>query len=110
MKMTFRERLQKLDRLHHLIRRKGTGNAQELSERLNVCPRTVYQLLNDLRHQGASISYNHKRRSYCYTQETAFHFTPLINRSGGKEIKGGKNLNYFFHCTYAAVDGRKFTV
>ena len=110
MKMTFRERLQKLDRLHYLIRRKGTGNAEELSERLNVCPRTVYQLLNDLRHLGASISYNQQRRSYCYTQETEFHFTPLINRSGWKEIKGGKNLNYFFHCTYAAVDGRKFTV
>jgi len=110
MKMTFRERLQKLDRLHHLIRRKGTGNAEELSERLNVCPRTVYKLLNDLRHLGASISYNQERSSYCYMQETEFHFTPLINSPSGKEIKGGKNMNYFFHCTYAAVDGRKFTM
>jgi len=57
-----------------------------------------------------SISYNHKRRSYCYTQETEFHFTPLINRFGENGIKGGKNLNYFFHCTYAAVDGRNFTM
>jgi predicted DNA-binding transcriptional regulator YafY len=81
MKMTFLERLQKLERLHHLIRRKGTGSAKELSERLNVCPRTIYQLLNDLRHQGASISYDHKRGSYCYTQETEFHFTPLIKRA-----------------------------
>lgn len=46
MKMTFQERLRKLDRLHHLVRRKGTGNAEELSQRLQVCERTIYQLLD----------------------------------------------------------------
>jgi len=90
MKMTFRERLQKLDQLHHLIKRKGTGNAEELSERLNVCPRTVYKLLDDLRHLGASVCYSRECRSYCYTEETVFHFTPFINRSGGKGIRRGK--------------------
>jgi len=72
------------------IKRKGTGNAEELSECLKVCPRTIYQLLDELRNLGASISYNKKRRSYCYMQDTEFHFTPLIKNSGEKGIKGGK--------------------
>ncbi len=97
MKMTFQERLQKLDRLHHLVRRKGTGNAEELSQRLQVCERTIYQLLDDLRELGASIEYSRKRRSYFYTQDVEFHFTALINNQGKGGIKGGKNLNYFLH-------------
>lgn len=110
MKMTFQERLRKLDRLHHLVRRKGTGNAEELSQRLQVCQRTIYQLLDDLRELGASIEYCRKRRSYFYTQDVEFHFTALINNQGKGGIKGGKNLNYFLHCMYAAVDGRSFMV
>lgn len=49
MKLT--EQLQLLDRIHSLIRRKGTGTPDELAQRL------VYNHINALKELGAEISY-----------------------------------------------------
>ncbi|MEL7119784.1 MAG: HTH domain-containing protein [Bacteroidota bacterium] len=66
--------LKMLDRIDGLIRRKATGRAIELSDRLKVSERTVYNLLNTLRNLGAEIEYDKKVVSYVYTNNITFDF------------------------------------
>lgn len=85
--MTHIERLYLLDRLHHLIRRKGTGTPKDLADRLEVSERTVYNLINILRVLGAEIFYCSFRTSYYYEEEVVFNFLPVLE---GIRVKGGK--------------------
>ena len=50
--MSFYATFRTLERLADLIRRERTGSAAELAARLEVCPRTVKNLLNQLRNLG----------------------------------------------------------
>lgn len=93
--MTFIERVQILERLHHLIRRRGTGSPAELAARLYVSERTIYNLLDDLKALGAKISYCKSRRSYFYEKDFSTGF--LFQSQGAeseKNIKGGAGWIY----------------
>lgn len=70
--MNFSEKLSTMERLHCLIRRKGTGRPKELARRLNISERCLYHLLNEMKAMGAPIYYNKSRRSYCYEYEIEF--------------------------------------
>lgn len=86
--MTFLERLFLLDRMHHLIRRKGTGTPKALADRLNVSERTVYNLVGVLRDLGAEIYFCNSQCSYCYSYEVVFNFIPKVDN--GALMKGGR--------------------
>lgn len=97
MKMTFLERVHKLERLHRLIRRKGTGTPEELASRLNVCVRTAYKFIEDLRGLGAPIAYCPQRQSYYYTENITFNFTAsILPASESRRFKGGKSMDFRF--------------
>jgi len=96
MKMTFQERLLKLDRLHHLLRRKGTGSPAELAQRLNVCERTVYKLLEDLRNLDAPIAYCRQRCTYYYEYDVVLQIVPLDSNDASKSVKGGIKIDFIF--------------
>jgi hypothetical protein len=95
MKMTFLERLHKLDRLHHLIRRRGTGTPGELAERLDVCKRTAHNLIDELRDLGAPVVYCPVRGSYYYEYEIELQLLPKPASIDPLLVKGGKKF-YFF--------------
>ncbi len=80
--MRFVDQLRMLDRLDALIQRKSTGNAVQLSERLNVSERTVYNLLNTLRELEAVIHYCYEQESYYY--EKAPVIWPFRKNEGEK--------------------------
>ncbi|WP_088341198.1 helix-turn-helix domain-containing protein [Robiginitalea sediminis] len=61
--------IERITRLHHLIRMEFTGTPGEIAERLEVSDRTVYYLLDQLRDYGAQIKYDRSRRTYFYEEE-----------------------------------------
>ena len=67
--MTFQEKLQLLQRLHHLIRRKATGSPLELTRRLSVSRAALFRYLDILKSFGAPVYYCSDRQSYCYEHE-----------------------------------------
>lgn len=83
------ERLQQLERLDALIRRKGTGNREALASRLEVSSRTVANLLNDLKLFGAEIAYCRERRTYYYETPIVFSFNPVQEKEQTK-LMGGR--------------------
>jgi predicted DNA-binding transcriptional regulator YafY len=64
--------LERLERIDHLIRIKGTGAPAELAKRLNMSQRNVYQYLNLMREMGAPIKFCPFRESYYYSEEGGF--------------------------------------
>lgn len=95
MKMTFQERLLKLDRLHQLIRRRGTGTPNELAERLDVCKRTVHNLIDALRDLGAPVAYCPNRCSYYYEYEIELQLLPKPIQIDPLRVKGGRKFFFF---------------
>jgi Mn-dependent DtxR family transcriptional regulator len=76
--MKWIEQLESLDRLDHLIRRKGTGNYERLAHRLDVSHRTVYNLLEILKSLGAELKYCKLKQTYYYANEVNFEFSRLL--------------------------------
>lgn len=62
------EQIDRLNRLHHLIKMKATGSPEELAIRLKLSVSMVYKLLEELKLQGAPITYSKTQRSYFYSK------------------------------------------
>jgi predicted DNA-binding transcriptional regulator YafY len=62
----------RLERLNHLIQVKATGNPKQLSYRLNISERSLYQYISLLKEMGASIHYDRFRETYFFDQGSAF--------------------------------------
>ncbi len=60
--------LNRLKRLHQLIRSECTGTPYELSRRLHVSERLVYLLVEQLRDFDALIDYDRSRQTYYYRE------------------------------------------
>ena len=67
------KKLQRLERLHHLINRKQTGSAQMLAQKLGVSRSTIYYLIADLKQLGAPVAYCNIRHTFYYKYEVVFN-------------------------------------
>ena len=74
-----KEQAQRIKRLHGLIKRKGTGNAQRCADYMGISRRHFYRLLDLMRELDAPIVYDKHINSYVYTYEVEcqFGFTPV---------------------------------
>ena len=91
--MRFFEKLQVIERVDGLIKRKGTGSARELGGRLGLGKTAVYEIIDTLRSMGAEIDYCVNRRTYYYTEEKVLA-VGFVDKS---KINGGKSsLSAFY--------------
>lgn len=68
--MGLKKSLDRIEYLDYLIRRKCTGTPKELSKKLGVSERWLYEILNELKKDlNFPIKYSRKRRSYVYTSK-----------------------------------------
>ncbi|MDG1572978.1 DNA-binding protein [Robiginitalea sp. M366] len=61
--------IERLQRLHHLIRMECSGGPSDIARRLEISERTVYYLLDQLRDYDARIEYDRGRKTYYYEEE-----------------------------------------
>lgn len=64
--MDLLERIDRIYRIHELIRREATGTPKEFAEKLRLTERQVYNILNDLKNYGADIRFSKLRCGYYY--------------------------------------------
>ena len=79
------KKLHRLLRLHLLIRRRATGTATCLADRLGVSRSTIFNYLDDLEALGAEIEFCPHRCSYVYQNNFCFWFgvrSSEIDRGG----------------------------
>ena len=58
--------LDRIERLHLLIKRKATGPPKELAYRLQVSEASVYEYIKTLKELGGPVTYDLFRKSYVY--------------------------------------------
>lgn len=85
--------LRRLERLAHLINRKGTGTREELARKLEVSVRTVDNLVQQLRDLcEVDIYFCFIRESYCFNSEVEVRFEFVVTRNCRGVLKGGSKL------------------
>ncbi len=85
--MSFFNKLELINRLHHLIKNKSTGTPKQLANRISYSERRLYRLLNEMRNYGFPIKYCIHRQSYMYEADFTFVFdfkapNEIINKNG----------------------------
>lgn len=85
------QQIQLIQRTDHLIRRRATGNPEELAQKLQLSTSGVSRLIRIMRALQAPIVYRDSINSYIYTEAVSFQFG--FNRELNKEelrmINGG---------------------
>ena len=64
--------LDRLSRIDHLIRIKGTGTPAQLAQRLNLSERSIYDYISFMKGMGCPIKFDSFRESYYYEEEGYF--------------------------------------
>lgn len=90
--MKFLNYFERIKSIDHCIQLKCTGTPKELSQKLAISERALYETLNLMKDFGAEINYNHCIRSYCYENEGKFEVKfgfIQVDHSRTKNIGGG---------------------
>lgn len=96
--MDLLEKINLIKRLDNLIRRKATGTPKELSVKINISERQVYNIINEMKNMGAPIAFCQKTKTYYYKRSVSFKFGFLLEESSYEKINGGvSNSVYSFN-------------
>ena len=71
------KQLERLRKVHQLIKQEKTGTPKELAGRLDISERQLYNILEQLKEFNASLIFNRKRNTYYYD----YDFDLLVNIS-----------------------------
>jgi len=90
--MKLSEQLELIARIHTLVRMKATGTPTELSQRLSISKRTLYRILDFLKHDvHAPLEYSVQRKTYFYFSDGELVTLKWIPETKHEEIKPSKN-------------------
>ena len=92
--MTLLQKLQQIERVDALIRRKSTGSPASLAILLDTSVRCIYDLIKLMKQMGAPIYFCQQRNSYCYGEDVVFSIGFIPKKAAERQIIGGKT--YFF--------------
>jgi predicted DNA-binding transcriptional regulator YafY len=67
--MEFLRKLEVIERVDKLIKLNSTGTADDLSKRLCISRRSVYNILELMKKMGAPIEYSQTRSTYYYSYQ-----------------------------------------
>jgi len=106
--MTINKYVNRLKRIDQLIQQQRTGNAKALAQKLGMCERQVYNILEELRDFGIPVEYCRVRQTYYYTEPLQLHidigFVNLTTLEVTAIEGGGFFYNHVVHCNPIAVD------
>lgn len=90
--------IERLKKLHTLIRNEKTGTPDCLAKQLGISRRMVYENLTQLKLLGAEIAYSRTTETYYYTTNFDMEITisiRVLQNSEVKEVFGGKDSCYY---------------
>lgn len=65
--MKLLEQIERINRLHELIKHRRTGTPDQLARRLNLSTSMVYKLIDELKLREAPIVYSRQMGTYYYS-------------------------------------------
>jgi predicted DNA-binding transcriptional regulator YafY len=78
-----------VERLFSLIKRKATGDINQLAEKLNISARTVHRLITEMKESGLPIKYCKKGKTFYFDEEVNYEFRITVGNEDLLKIKGG---------------------
>jgi predicted DNA-binding transcriptional regulator YafY len=91
--MNFFETLERIQRMHALIKSEHTGTPDEFARRLGICRKTLYNMIDELKSYNAPIRYSKKKESFYYLKEFELElhcrFLIIEDEKTLKNINGG---------------------
>ncbi|NQX82390.1 MAG: hypothetical protein HRT66_10400 [Flavobacteriaceae bacterium] len=93
--------MERLRKLHNLIKSGNTGTPKELAMVLSVCESHIYNILEDLKEKGFPIKYSKSLKSYVYNSECELEIEfsvilmtekETINIAGGSILLSHSNV------------------
>ena len=104
--MPLQKYVERLERLHLLIKRKGTGPVDELAHKIELSRRQTLEYISEMKEMGAPIRYCKYRQTYYYTRDVkltiGFSEPSELSDSDAAMLNGGSfsgpgaTLRYFF--------------
>ena len=84
--MNFIEDLKRLRKIHELISGQNTGSPEKLAAAICVSRSELYYILRELKRMGAQISYDRRRRSFCYVNNFKLDMEIKVSYLGEDEM------------------------
>jgi len=95
--------IERINRLHCLIKTGATGNPEMLAKRLGISRASLYNLLEELKSIKAPITYSRTHESFLYTKEFNLELKCIVEFIGTNEeltrINGGA-YSFFFRIIF----------
>lgn len=90
--MKTNKELERLHKIHQLIKTSKTGTPKEFAKKLNLSESQLYNILNRLKVQRFPITYSKNQKTYLYTEycELKIHYSvELLTENEKVKISGG---------------------
>lgn len=92
------KQLERLRKLHQLIKIERTGTPYELSKKLHISVRQTFHMLEQLREFDAPLKYNRSSKNYYYEFEFELNINisiQVLTHDKLKNIYAGKSLSNY---------------
>ncbi len=84
--------IERIEMIHKLVEQECTGTPEEFARRLGISRTRLYEIMDDLKLEGAPIAYSRSTRTFYYEEpfhiEISFELRPLGHEETGS-IGGG---------------------
>ena len=88
--MSIMKYIKQMRRIDSLIRRKSTGTADELAEKMNLSRSSLMEYIQEMRMPGFPIGYDRKHRHFYYEKEGRMTTNLFEEPLSGEEMKKAK--------------------
>lgn len=111
--------LERIEMIHKLVDQERTGTPVEFARRLGISRTRLYEIMDDLKLEGAPIAYSRSCRTFYYEEpfhiSISFELRPLTYKengsvNGGGKIRVGVQYQQFFRNTSAPSVGEVFSL
>jgi hypothetical protein len=73
------KQLERIRKIHHLIKMEATGTPGDLSKKLHISLRQTYSLLEQLKELEAPVKFNRRTKTYYYDGEFEINITISVH-------------------------------
>ncbi len=102
--MSLLNKIERVERMHRMIRFKRTGSPQQFANKLGVSQSMLYALLKELKELGAPIAYCRYRESYEYMYPVEFRVgfeNPSLSQQELQGTYGGAIIRPMYYSVIA---------
>ncbi len=95
--MKLLEQIERINRLHELIKHKRTGTPEQLAKRLNLSTSMIYKLMEELKFKEVPIEYSRQLRTYYYSSQYLMRIQMdfrLLDEDELRKYEGGSSQSF----------------